>query len=262
MRVDAYLDRIRYDGPTTPTPEVLRDIHRAHMLAVPFENLDIHLGIPIALSVPAFYEKIVTRRRGGFCYELNGLFAWLLAELGWGVTLLSARVASSGQLSPEFDHLLLAVEGEGRWIADVGFGDSFLEPIRLEAKRYKNQDDNGYAIVENEGAWTMQKLQKGAWEPQYVFSLTSRCLDDFQERNVFQQTSPESHFTRAPVVSIPTSTGRVTLSKRTLIVTSHERREERELTSAAEYRRILANEFGIKLAEPQLLRLWAGGRRP
>ena len=113
MRVDAYLGRIRYDGPTALTPETLRRIHRAHMVAVPFENLDIHLGIPIGLSVPAFYEKIVDRRRGGFCYELNGLFAWLLTELGWSVTILSARVASPGRLSPEFDHLLLLIDGAG-----------------------------------------------------------------------------------------------------------------------------------------------------
>src|SRR6185436_18299602 len=104
MHATTYLERIRYDGETTPSVETLRRIHRAHMLAVPFENLDIHLGIPIALSVPAFYEKIVDRKRGGFCYELNGLFAWLLAELGFSVTLLSARVFAAGRLSPEFDH--------------------------------------------------------------------------------------------------------------------------------------------------------------
>jgi N-hydroxyarylamine O-acetyltransferase len=262
MRVDAYLDRIRYDGPTAPTPETLRGIHRAHMLAVPFENLDIHLAIPIALSVPHFYEKIVARRRGGFCYELNGLFAWLLAALGWRVTLLSARVASSGRLSPEFDHLLVLVEGEGRWIADVGFGDSFLEPIRLEPGLDGKHDENGYALVDDHGTWTIQRLRSGARETQYVFSLASRRLDEFQERSVFQQTSPESHFTRAPVASIPTPTGRVTLSGRTLIVTSRERRDERELVKPTEYRSILANDFGIELRERDLLRLWIGVSRP
>jgi N-hydroxyarylamine O-acetyltransferase len=262
MRVDAYLDRIRYDGPTAPTPETLRSIHRAHMWAVPFENLDIHLGTPIVLSVPAFYEKIVARRRGGFCYELNGLFAWLLAALGWKVTILSARVASSGRLSPEFDHLLLLVDGAGQWIADVGFGDSFLEPMSLEPGLDEEHDEDGYAIVEDGGTWTMQKLRGGTWEPQYVFALTPRRLEDFQERSLFQQTSPESHFTRAPVCSLARAAGRVTLSGRRLNFTSGERREERELTSAAEYRGILMNELGIKIREQDAVRLWAGGPRP
>src|SRR6266540_1131840 len=105
MDIQAYLCRIHYRGGLAPTAAILRELHRAHLLTVPFENLDIHLGRPILLDQEALFDKIVTRRRGGFCYELNGLFALLLRELGFDVTLLSAGVAhADGGFGPEFDH--------------------------------------------------------------------------------------------------------------------------------------------------------------
>jgi len=249
MHVDAYLDRLDYDRPTAPTFETLGRLQRAHMLAVPFENLDVHLGVPIVLSVPAFYEKIVTGRRGGFCYELNGLFAWLLGQLGFPVTLLSARVASPGGLSPEFDHLALLVETEGRWLADVGFGDSSLDPLGLDSGPEREREANTYSIEEGAGAWTVRRRMPllESWEPQYVFSLAPRRLEEFAERCLFQQTSPESHFTRNLICSRPTNTGRVTLSGTKLIVTQGERREEREVRGAEELRGLLAAEFGIEI---------------
>ena len=139
MDTDAYLARMGYTGPREPTPETLRRLHRAHVLAVPFENLDIHLGHPIVLAIPSLYEKIVRRRRGGFCCELNGLFGWLLGQLGFTVVILSARVFRDGQPGSEFDHLILRVELEEDLIADVGFGDSFLEPLRLHAVRSEGE---------------------------------------------------------------------------------------------------------------------------
>src|ERR1017187_10297680 len=126
----AYLERIGYSGSTEPSAETLRALQRAHMLAVPFENLDIHLGRPIVCDEDRFLHKIINERRGGFCYELNGAFAALLRALGFKVTLLSARVAGSdGSASPEFDHLTLRVDLDEPWLADVGFGDSFIEPL-------------------------------------------------------------------------------------------------------------------------------------
>src|SRR5258706_15925794 len=103
--VAASLARLGCSGPLGPTAETLAALHRAHLYSVPFENLDIGLGRPLSLALPALFDKIVTRRRGGFCYELNGLFAWLLTRLGYRVTYLSARVAGSdGNLGAEFDH--------------------------------------------------------------------------------------------------------------------------------------------------------------
>ena len=132
LNVPAYLERIRYKGPTTPDSETLRRLHRAHMLAVPFENLDIGLKREITCDEEAFVSKIVERRRGGFCYEMNGAFAALLWTVGFQVPLLSARVfRADGSRGPDFDHLTLRVDLDQPWLADVGFGDSFLEPLRL-----------------------------------------------------------------------------------------------------------------------------------
>src|SRR5512147_1356301 len=136
MDVQAYLRRIDYRGELDPTAATLHALHRAHLLSVPFENLDIHLSRPIVLDQDALFDKIVTRRRGGFCYELNGLFALLLEQLGYKVTRLAARVVGTDDsLGPQFDHLTLQVqcpdESHSPWLADVGFGDSFLEPLRF-----------------------------------------------------------------------------------------------------------------------------------
>src|SRR5690349_21279326 len=145
----AYLRRIGYTGPTETTPEVLRKVHRAHMLAVPFENLDIGIGRTIVCEEGSFVHKIVEERRGGFCYELNGAFAALLRQLGFRVTLLSARVARpDGSCSPEFDHLALRVDLEQPWLADVGFGDLFLEPLQLERDVEQVQDGRRFRITE------------------------------------------------------------------------------------------------------------------
>src|SRR5258708_6478096 len=133
MDIETYLRRIEYAGPIDPNPETLRALHKAHMLTVPFENFDIHLRRPIILEEDRLLAKIVDQRRGGFCYELNGAFAALLTALGFKVAMLSAAVAhAAGGFSPPFDHMALLVEMDERWLADVGFGDSFLEPLRLD----------------------------------------------------------------------------------------------------------------------------------
>ena len=252
MRVEAYLDRLDYDGPTAATLETLVGLHRAHMFAIPFENLDVHLGVPITLSLPAFFEKIVTRRRGGACYELNGLFAWLLAELGFKVTLHSGRVFSAGRLSAEFDHLVLTVTLRERWVADVGFGESSLVPLAAPSEPVEG---DGYFVVEDDGVWTMRRAVGGAHEPQYVFSMIPRSLGEFEDRCVFQQSSPESHFTKNTVCSLPTPSGRITVAGRRLIVTAGVRFVERNLRDGTELRAVLEEDFGIALTAAEVGRL-------
>src|SRR5579871_3807733 len=138
--VRSYLARIDYSGSTTPSSATLRALHRAHLLTVPFENLDIAAKRQIVVDENVAAHKIVDLHRGGFCYELNGAFAALLRALGFRVTLRSARAArEGGGEGPEFDHLALRVDFDEPWLADVGFGESFLEPLRLVAG--KEQDD-------------------------------------------------------------------------------------------------------------------------
>jgi N-hydroxyarylamine O-acetyltransferase len=248
MDIDAYLQRIGYNGPRTPNAETLLNLHRAHMLSVPFENLDIHLGRPIVLDERLFCEKIVRRRRGGFCYELNGLFAVLLKKLGFNVTLLSARVLDNGQLGAEFDHLVLLVQLEARWLADVGFGDSFVEPLRLDDPGDQLQDRGAYRLTRNGDQWTMLRQLPGEdWKPQYLFTLRPHQLADFAGMCHYHQTSPKSPFTRKRVCSRATAEGRVTLSEMRLIITKSGERQERMLIDQEEYAAALREYFGVDL---------------
>ena len=251
METDAYLERIGYRGSREPTAETLRDLHRAHLLTVPFENLDIPLGHPIILSIPSFYDKIIRHRRGGFCYELNGLFGWLLEQLGFAVTMLSARVFDGPQPGPEFDHLVLLIEMEERLIADVGFGDSFLEPLRLDAEEEYVQPGSSYRLTASDDEKVLQRRRESEWEPRYVFSLTPRQLAEFSAMCQRQQTSPESIFARKAVCSLATPDGRITLSNNRLIMTAGQRREEREIVSEEAYRELLKTHFRIHLAEKE-----------
>lgn len=259
-----YLDRIHFpvranSDVLEPSLQVLQALHMAHLLAVPFENLSIHYGEPIILQEELLFNKIVRRHHGGFCYELNGLFAWLLHQLGFQVTLLSAEVANeTGSFSPAFDHLTLLVHDlDGAdWLADVGFGDSFRQPVRFEAEvEHADADGHKYRLRRQDGEseknpvreyWILQQFGARKWEPQYRFTLQPHRLADFTERCHYQQTSPESHFTQKRICSLATSTGRITLSDLHLITTMREKREQRLLQSE-EYQRVLTEMFGIVL---------------
>ena len=252
MDVDAYLERIDYRGPRAPTAETLRRLHVAHLLTVPFENLSIHAGETVVLDDESLFDKVVARGRGGFCYELNGLFAALLRGLGFRVEMLSAEVAKrGGGFGPEFDHMALLVTLEERWLADVGFGDSFAEPLRLDERGEQTQAAGVFRIVEEGGRLTLtRKGEGGEWLPQYRFGLEPHTYADYAERCHYQQTSPESHFTKARVCSRATEEGRVTLSGMRFITTSRGgSREERELKSREEYAEVLREHFGIVMAD-------------
>lgn len=248
MEVGTYLDRIGFNGPLNLTAETLRALHRAHMLSVPFENLDIPLGNKIAISVPSFYEKIVRGGRGGFCYELNGLFGWLLEQLGFNVTLHSARVFKDEALTPEFDHIVLQVHLEQQWLTDVGFGDSFLEPMRLDEFSEQEQQDSWYRLSRKEDDWTVLRRRLGSqWEPLYAFTLVPRRLEEFSEMCDYHQTSPDSSFTQKRICSLATETGRISLSNMLLIITESGKREEKILSSIEEYGRALRSYFGVQI---------------
>jgi N-hydroxyarylamine O-acetyltransferase len=245
MDINAYLERLAHTGPVSASSATLTALHLAHLFTVPFENLDIGRR-PIVLDEAAFFAKIVERRRGGFCYELNGLFAALLRELGFRVTLVSARVtAPTGGLGPEFDHLALLVDLDERWLVDVGFGDSFVEPLRLAAGDVVRQGKRDYRLDESDGEWTLWQRDAG-WEPQYRFTVAPRALADFAGMCAHHQTSPESGFTKRSTCSIATASGRLTLSGDRLITTQDGAREERPV-APAEKAALLRERFGVVL---------------
>ena len=250
MDPKSYLERIGYRGSARPSLEVLSRLHKSHLLSVPFENLDIHTGRPIILSEDAFYEKIVKHRRGGFCYELNGLFTGLLRRLGFKVTILSGRVArKNGGFSPEFDHMTLLVTLKDRWLADVGFGDSFTEPKRPDFPGPQTDNGRVYRITRRAEGRLLSRWdgEKNLWEPQYLFSLRPRRLDDFVVRCRYHQTSPNSHFRKSRVCTLLTRDGRVTLTDARLILTRRARRIERPVKGQGEFERLLRKWFGINL---------------
>jgi len=209
------------------------------------------LGRPIILSEVAFSDKIIKHHRGGFCYELNGLFARLLDELGYKVSMLSARVArKGGGFSPDFDHMTLLVQLKHLWIADVGFGDSFTEPKRLDLSGPQADRGKDYRFTRKDG-WTLLSRRtkgNGAWEPQYKFSLTHRNLEDFVPRCRWQQTSPKSHFRKGRLCTRLTPNGRLTLTETKFIVTRGSKKVERPLKNPEEFARLLHRHFGIELS--------------
>lgn len=249
MDVDAYFQRIGYSGSRSPTRDTLFALHRAHLFSVPFENLDIHLGRRILLDETSIADKIVSRKRGGFCYEQNGLFAAVLRALGYDVTLLEARVQTrEWESGTPFDHLTLVVQLEERWLVDVGFGDSFLEPLRFDFPGSQHQSNGVFRVTQHgdSGVYARQ-TSAGEWNDEYLFRTQPRQLQDFVVGCDYHQTSPESHFTRQRICSLATTTGRITLSDRRLIITEDGRRREYELETESDFQRYLEMHFGIIL---------------
>ena len=263
MDVDiaAYSARIGVNGPLPPTATTLRRLHHAHMLAVPFENLDIHWGRPIVLEEGRLFEKLVTRHRGGFCYEQNGLFAAVLRKLGFTVDLLEARVGTnSWEDGLPWDHMTLRVTLEERWLVDVGFGDGFREPLLLDEAGPQTREEGTWRVQHDgcEGKHS-SRTESGDWKIEYRFRLRPRQLADFTPGCEHHQNSPESHFTQQRVCSLATKTGRITLSDRRLVVTEgfparasasdktgDARRQEQDLVDEVEFQQVLRERFGIE----------------
>lgn len=248
MNVDAYLKRINYTGSLERTPETLRALQLAHLFAVPFENLSIHSNEPIVLNEDALFTKIVNDRRGGFCYECNGLFAGLLRALGFDVKMLAAGVGrADGTFGPQFDHMTLMVTLDDRWLVDVGFGDSFSEPLLLDSRSEQVQGTRSFRLeADNDHLILSRRNDGGDWQAQYRFSLEPHEFPDYEETCRYHQTSPDSHFTKGVICSRATSDGRITLSDMRFITTGpKQERDERNLSSREEFDQILRDQFGI-----------------
>ena len=245
----AYLDRVGVAGPAAIDAAGLRALHLAHQLAVPFENLSIHLAEPISLDEGDLVDKIVRRRRGGFCYELNGVFALLLEALGARVSRVAAGVYGEAGLSPPFDHLALVVrpaDGSGPWLADVGFGSHSDYPLLLDAR--DDQDDPaGRFRLADADAGDIDVLKDG--QPQYRLETRERSLADCVPTCWWQQTSPRSHFTRSTICSRRTPDGRVSISGRTLIQTRDGTRTEQQIDTDDALLAAYRDHFGILLTQ-------------
>ena len=253
MDVQSYLKRLGHVERPLPGVDSLNRLQLAHLLHVPFENLDIGLKRPIHLAEELIWEKIIVQKRGGFCYELNGLFAWLLKQLGFEVSYLNARVFNrTGELGIDFDHLALLVKIPNQstpWLADVGFGDSFNEPLRLNGPGEQVQGLRAYRVEQTpDGYIAWQRNYAGSWERLYFFDLQPHKFpEEYESACFYHQTAPESSFTRGSIISRATDDGRVSLEDGWLILTRNGTREKRPVTSKEEYQVLLKNYFGVEL---------------
>lgn len=253
MNVDIYLERIGLAKPIRPDAATLHELQHAHLLTVPFENLDIGWRRPIRLDIDSLWNKLILQRRGGFCYELNGLFAELLKTIGYNVTYLNARVFDSkGGLGIDFDHLALLICTPGdsvRWLVDVGFGDSFLQPLDLGVRGEQVQGLRAYRTEQTGAGYaTWQKNYDGTWERQYFFDLQPHKFpDDYEAGCLYHQSSPNSSFTRNSIISRATADGRISLEADRLILTQNGLRSERPVRDEVEYQAFLKQYFDITI---------------
>ncbi|MFT7866621.1 MULTISPECIES: arylamine N-acetyltransferase family protein [Amycolatopsis] len=265
MDIDAYLDRLGVARPAAPDLATLRHLQERHLAAVPFENLSSHLGEPVVLEEDALFAKIVGRRRGGFCYELNGLFAALLRSLGYEASLHAAQVfRPDGTLGPPLDHAAIVVSSDsGDWLVDVGFGRFSRHPLQLSAVDAQRDPDGEFLILDAPHG-DVDVLLDG--KPQYRLERRPRPLADFIPMAWWQTTSPESHFTQSLTCSRPTAQGRVTLSGAKLIETVDGVRNEVLLPSPEAIRLAYRVYFGMTLTRlpvsPGESPLTAGASQP
>ena len=255
IQLKEYLERL--DLPEAPTRSAasLSKLHQRHLLRVPFENLDIHRGVEIRLDQERILDKIVTRRRGGFCYELNLAFAWLLRELGFEVRLLSATVErEDGAPGLEAGHLALEVKAEGDWLCDVGFGDSFMIPLDLASRQETRQLGGRYRLAEADGKLVLERFvtEFMSFRPLYRFDREAREVEHFAAACRHHQESPDSPFTAGLICSIAIPDGRLSLTADRLILSRAGAKKETPLADRAAFDQNLKRHFGIQIDEPAL----------
>jgi N-hydroxyarylamine O-acetyltransferase len=242
----AYLRRIGYEGPLLANFETLRALHRAHLRAIPYENFDVQLRRPLTIDPYAAFDKIVARGRGGWCYEMNGVFGLVLQAIGFNVT----RLAANG--SSEDSHLVLTVALNGAtYVADVGFADGPIEPYPLTEGPF-SQDGFEFRI-ENEpaGRWHLYNHRLGM-APGFVAGGPNEA--GMVDRCRWLQSSPDSPFVQHPIACRRTSTGFVTLIGLTLRTITPNEAKRVEIANADEYVATLKTRFGLDL--PEAVALW------
>jgi arylamine N-acetyltransferase len=252
-----YFDRINYRGAAEPTLEVLQDLMTAHTRTIPFENLDPVLGVPVDdLGPDALVDKLVHRRRGGYCYEQNGLMGYVLAEIGFRVRRLAGRVVwmrPPGSPLPAQTHTVLAVTfpgSGGSYLVDVGFGGQTLtSPIRIEIGNAQQTTHEPYRLDDCGDGLVLQSLISGEWRPLYEFTTRTQPGIDLKLGSWYVSTHPSSHFVTGLMVALVTDDARYNLFGRDLTVHREGGSEKIRLDDAAAVVETLGGRFGINIGD-------------
>jgi len=248
----AYLMRIRYNGETAVSIETLKNLHIAHAMNVPFENLDVFEKKPISLEIDDLFKKIVTNRRGGYCFEMNGLFSFVLKGLGFSVKNLLARVWVNNCEYGGKTHQVNVIEiGNQQWLCDVGFGgNGLVAPLLLEDGLEQEQYGRSYRIAMNPTyGYVLEYRINGEYQPVYAFTLEACYVSDYEIANYFTSTHQASIFTKQRICTKPTETGRMTLLNNRLKVVTGEGETETLFDNEQEVRLALEKYFGVQLAD-------------
>jgi N-hydroxyarylamine O-acetyltransferase len=255
MNVDRYLDRIGISGRPAPTLEGLRILHRAHLRAIPYEDLDVQLGRPVTTEIEPIYEKIVACRRGGWCYEMNGIFGWALGQLGFKVTRSIGAVMREvwGEMAVR-NHLVLKVElPEGLHLADVGFGDGPIDPIPVREGDFVSGGFT-FNLARVDGDWWRLRHHAFGCAPSFDFKLETVDEGELALKCVEMQTSPMSPFTQNLFCFRFRDGGVQVLRGRVVRIVRPDGFTDRTLDSAEELVRFLDEECGLKM--PEAASLW------
>ena len=247
MDLEAYFDRLRYTGDRLPGIDTLRALHRAHLAAIPFENLDIQLGRPILLDLPSLEAKLVAGRRGGYCFEQNALFAAVLDELGFAVTRLAARVRVGATVVRARTHMVLGVRIEGtQWLADVGFGaQGILEPVPAAPGEPIDQCGWRFRVVGEDSRLVLQLLVEETWIDLYALTLEEHYPADYELGNYFTSTHPQSVFVTTLIAQRITQDLRLELSATEFAEKRPGATSTTPVGSDEELLEILAERFGL-----------------
>lgn len=254
IALDKYFERIGYEGPATPTPAVLKTLHRKHTETIPFENLNPFLKKEVKLDTVSLEQKMIHHKRGGYCFEQNLLYREVLQTLGFRVKGLAARIRwnqPENEITPR-GHMLLLIESDGqKYIADVGFGGLTLTtPLRLESGFTQETPHEPYRLIRAGEDFLMQTLVRGEWKPVYQFNLVENYLPDYEVTNWYLSNHPESHFVTGLIAARPAPGRRYALrDNRFSVHHLNGETDKKTLETPGEIREVLVDHFLIELPE-------------